>query len=295
MDLVSVLMSTYKEPVSWIEKSVESILSQTYTNIEYVIVIDDPTNKEVVDFLNRKEESDSRIVLVKNEKNIGLVDSLNKGLEYCSGSYIARMDADDISMQNRIEKQMELAKKECADIVGANTQTFFKEKISKEKIIYSSAWACRRVLRWISCCPHPTWLVKKEIYARLNGYRSIMACEDYDFLIRASIAGAKIINCPEPLLLYRDNLDSISHTNNYHQLATAEFLAKGYRNRHVLSLEEINGFLNSQHYENKIMSLKLYDQEHKKNIQRGISLMIRNKYIAIVKYCDYAIGKLRRK
>lgn len=70
MDLVSVLMSTYKEPVSWIEKSVESILSQTYTNIEYVIVIDDPTNKEVVDFLNRKEESDSRIVLVKNEKNI---------------------------------------------------------------------------------------------------------------------------------------------------------------------------------------------------------------------------------
>ena len=69
MDLVSVLMSTYKEPVSWIEKSVESILSQTYTNIEYVIVIDDPTNKEVVDFLNRKEESDSRIVLVKNEKN----------------------------------------------------------------------------------------------------------------------------------------------------------------------------------------------------------------------------------
>ena len=139
MDLVSVLMSTYKEPVSWIEKSVESILSQTYTNIEYVIVIDDPTNKEVVDFLNRKEESDSRIVLVKNEKNIGLVDSLNKGLEYCSGSYIARMDADDISMQNRIEKRMELAKKECADIVGANTQTFFKEKISKEKIIYSSA------------------------------------------------------------------------------------------------------------------------------------------------------------
>ncbi len=122
-----------------------------------------------------------------------------------------------------------------------------------------------------------------------------MACEDYDFLIRASIAGAKIINCPEPLLLYRDNLDSISHTNNYHQLATAEFLAKGYRNRHVLSLEEINGFLNSQHYENKIMSLKLYDQEHKKNIQRGISLMIRNKYIALVKYCDYAIGKLRRK
>ena len=82
-ELVSVLMSTYKEPVVWVEKAVNSILNQTYKNIEFVVIIDDPTNYEVIAFIESVCQKDNRVKLIKNEKNIGLVASLNKGLKFC--------------------------------------------------------------------------------------------------------------------------------------------------------------------------------------------------------------------
>jgi glycosyltransferase involved in cell wall biosynthesis len=132
-ELVSVLMSTYKEPVVWVEKAVNSILNQTYKNIEFVVIIDDPTNYEVIAFIESVCQKDNRVKLIKNEKNIGLVASLNKGLKFCDGKYIARMDADDISMLDRIEKQIIAIQRYCADVVGANTQTFTEQSVCKEK------------------------------------------------------------------------------------------------------------------------------------------------------------------
>ena len=91
MDKISVLMSTYREPIEWIKLSVESIINQTYKNIEYIIIVDDPDNKELISFLSDYENRFEFVKVVINEKNIGLVASLNKGLKYCSGEYIARI------------------------------------------------------------------------------------------------------------------------------------------------------------------------------------------------------------
>ena len=105
MPLVSVLMSNYKTPVSYLKKSIESILNQSTTDLEFVIVNDgskDNSRQVIYEYA----QIDSRIVVVENEQNIGLPRSLNKGIEYCNGEYIARMDTDDICYPDRLEKQV---------------------------------------------------------------------------------------------------------------------------------------------------------------------------------------------
>ena len=79
-ELISVIMSTYNEKAEWIRKSVESILNQTYSNIEFVIVLDNPNNEMIQEVLREYEALDTRVRLVYNENNIGLVKSLNKAL-----------------------------------------------------------------------------------------------------------------------------------------------------------------------------------------------------------------------
>ena len=120
--LISVLMSTYKESVDYIEKSVESILNQTYRNLEFIIVIDDPLNYALINRITKY--NDERIKLIINDRNIGLVSSLNKGLQYCKGDYIARMDADDISHIDRLEKEYNFLIKNDLDLVGTYFRLF---------------------------------------------------------------------------------------------------------------------------------------------------------------------------
>ena len=106
MSRVSVLMCTYQEPLSYVSEAINSILSQTYTDLEYVMVLDDPDNIELLSLLKKYEEKDPRVHIYVNEINVGLTKSLNIGLKCCSGKYIVRIDADDISMLDRIEKQV---------------------------------------------------------------------------------------------------------------------------------------------------------------------------------------------
>ncbi len=103
---VSVIMSIYKEPLEWISLSIESILKQTYSNFEFIIVNDNPDREYNNLLLEEYSHKDNRIVVIKNESNIGLTKSLNKAILFSTGDYIARMDADDISSPNRFEKQL---------------------------------------------------------------------------------------------------------------------------------------------------------------------------------------------
>jgi glycosyltransferase involved in cell wall biosynthesis len=102
---VSVVMSIYKEPLEWIKISIESILKQTYIDFEFIIINDCPDRYENSELLVTYSNLDSRIRVIENESNIGLTRSLNKGLKFANGKYIARMDADDFSLPDRFEKQ----------------------------------------------------------------------------------------------------------------------------------------------------------------------------------------------
>ena len=106
-DLISVVMSNYNTDESYLKASIESILNQTYDNFEFIIVDDCSTNNSI-DII--ESYSDKRIKLIKNTQNMGLTKSLNIALKTAKGEFIARMDADDISLSQRFEKQVEFLK-----------------------------------------------------------------------------------------------------------------------------------------------------------------------------------------
>lgn len=102
---VSVLMSNYKTPVEYLRKAIDSVLNQTFTDFEFIIVNDGSTD-ESKDVLYEYAKKDSRVVIIENEQNLGLPCSLNKGIEAAKGEYIIRMDTDDICYPDRFEKQV---------------------------------------------------------------------------------------------------------------------------------------------------------------------------------------------
>ena len=105
MCLVSIIMSTYKEEEIFLRQAIESILNQSYKDFEYIIILDNPDNNLHIRIIKEYANLDKRIKFYVNEKNMGLTASLNKGLGLAKGKYICRMDADDISINKRIENQ----------------------------------------------------------------------------------------------------------------------------------------------------------------------------------------------
>ena len=103
---VSVLMSVYNTKREYLIEAIESILKQTLSEFEFII-IDDKSTDGSNEILKQYKENDERIVLVENENNLGLTRSLNRGLKIAKGKYIARMDSDDISLPERLERQYE--------------------------------------------------------------------------------------------------------------------------------------------------------------------------------------------
>ena len=129
---VSVILSAYNEEECWFREAVESILNQSYENFELILILDNPNNTLLEGIINEYANKDNRIVYIKNEKNLGLVKSLNKGLEYARGKYIARMDADDISLSDRFEKQIRCFKEDNSlSIVGGNIKEFIEYCVAK--------------------------------------------------------------------------------------------------------------------------------------------------------------------
>ena len=119
--MISIIMSTYNEPLSLVKKSVESILTQSFKDFEFIIILDNPKNFEVNNYIKLLKNIDSRINVIENEKNIGLAKSLNKALMTAKGNIIARMDADDISYKDRIKLEYEYLCKNEYDLISIYT------------------------------------------------------------------------------------------------------------------------------------------------------------------------------
>lgn len=106
-DLVSVIMSNYNTPEEYLRASIESILNQTYQNFEFIIVDDCSTDNSLSII---ESYTDDRIKIIKNPQNLGITKSLNRALAVARGEFVARMDADDISLETRFAKQVEFLK-----------------------------------------------------------------------------------------------------------------------------------------------------------------------------------------
>ncbi len=238
---LSVIMSTYREPENYLRLSVQSILDQTFTDFEFLIVIDDPENAAMEQWLSEYAARDSRIHLIKNETNLGLVGSLNRALQDAQGEFVARMDADDISSPDRFEKELHYLQEQQLDLVGSLTQRI-DENGDEIPGVVSRHYPPNIIMRSLmiaDCVPHSSWLLKRELYTALHGYREIPRAEDYDFLLRALKAGFRIGLCDEYLIQYRNVSNSISHSALLQQRLTAKYLVKNYHRLEHVSTEEL--------------------------------------------------------
>ena len=205
--LISVIMPCYNSE-DYIEEAIESILNQTYNNIE-VIIADDCSTDKSFDLIKRYTKKDKRVRCFKNKNNIGCTKTLNKLVEQAKGKYIARMDADDISFEDRIEKQFKLLTKHNYDVLGTNI--IFIDSLGNKKNKRRYRNNISSIIKSENPLAHPTVLMKKkllEIYGCYN--ERFVTTQDYDLWLRLWSHGCKIGIVDEYCLYYRIHEDGVS-------------------------------------------------------------------------------------
>ncbi len=220
---ISVIMPVYNGE-KYLKEAIESILNQTFRDFEFIIINDGSTDKtlEII-----QSFADPRIRLI-NQENKGIICSLNKGIAESRGKYIARMDADDISLPERFEKQYKFLENnqeygiigatfliinEGNQITGANAVLLKDEDLKKEIIIETTFG-------------HGTVMMKKSILNVIEYYNpKALHAEDFDLWTRFA-EKSKMANLPEALYLWRDNPQGISRTKELIQSKSAQKIQK---------------------------------------------------------------------
>lgn len=204
----SVLMTVYKnDNPAYFHKSLMSMLTQTYMPDEVVLVKDGPITKEleaVIDNINI--DFPNMLQVLSLEKNVGLGLALNEGIKVCRNELIARMDADDISMKNRCELQLNEFKKDpTLDIVGSAVDEFIGNErniLCKRSVPLTHEEICR-FARQRDPFNHPTVMYRKKSIIAVGGYSDLRKNQDTDLWIKMIMNNAKTKNISSSLVLFR--------------------------------------------------------------------------------------------
>ncbi len=214
--LVSVVLPV-RNGGEFLVEAVGSILSQTFKNLE-LLLIDDHSTDDAIESLDK---NDPRLKII-NSKGNGVVDAFNTGFEAARGAYIARMDADDISLPGRIKQQLDyLDEHHRVDISGCCVDIFSEAGIQGGLERYQSWLNSVRTPEQVhqqifieSPLPNPSLMFRNAALQRLGGYRNNHWPEDYDLLLRADAAHMRM-GKPEPVLLrWREHESRITHTDS---------------------------------------------------------------------------------
>jgi glycosyltransferase involved in cell wall biosynthesis len=206
--LVSILIPTYNS-VDFVEDTVRSIMNQTYTNIE-IVIVDDASTDGTMKILEKLSKEDKRIKLSQNKKNLGITDNMNNGIHKCIGKYIAILDGDDWAYPYRIEEQVKLMEKDEEVVLCAGYMDICDENLNvkttrtyplKDKEI-------RRAMVKYDPISHPSSMWRKDALLKTDLYsKNFPICRDYDLIVRISKFG-KYENVPKSLIKYRVRKDS---------------------------------------------------------------------------------------
>ena len=223
---ISVIMAVYREPDIWLRKAIDSVLNQSFSDFELILILDDPGNERIKTLTGSYAVQDQRVKVLPNAENRGLARSLNRGLETAKGRYIARMDGDDIAYPERLEKQHAFMEShpEIA-LCGAWTTRINEngERIGESRFFNDPA-LLQRLIPYRTVLSHPTWFGRKEVFDQMNGYRPFPAAQDYDLAYRLLDGDYRLSNLQEPLLYYRMNPNSITNSRTYVQRVCVEYI-----------------------------------------------------------------------
>lgn len=221
----SVLMSVYyKENPDYLDYSIHSMLKQTIFPKEFVIVKDGELTEPLDNIIEKyNKQYPNLFKIVQLEKNMGLGLALKEGILNCSYDFIARMDSDDYSLPNRIEKEFEMFEKMPElGLVGCNVEEF-EEKIENVKCHVILPETNEEIVKFSKRrCPfrHPSLLYKKSEVLGAGNYRDFYLCEDYDLYVRMIRNNCKCYNIQEPLVYMRISKDFFKRRGGWKYMKT---------------------------------------------------------------------------
>ncbi len=206
---ISVIIPVFNA-APFLQESIESILNQTFSDFE-LIVLNDKSTDESLEIIKKFQSKDNRIIIFDKDQNVGPANLRNEGINAARGEFIALMDADDIAIPTRFEKQLTVLKNNPEIGVCGTGFTFFGSKKNKT-IKHSTSHDAIKVSFLHSCnIGNPTVMFKKEILGDLKFDNDFVPAEDYDLWSRL-LAKTHFYNIPESLLNYRQHDNNISKT-----------------------------------------------------------------------------------
>ena len=247
---VSVLIPTYNVE-RFVEKAVRSIMQQTYTNLE-IIIVDDCSTDNTFTILEKLAKEDNRIKLYKNEVNKKIVETLNFALTQATGKYIARMDGDDYSYPNRIEiLHNYLQKNQEIKLVGSNI--FLVD--DKDNIIQKDNYPEKF---------ENIMMTYKKVYEEYGNYR-IAGVEDYDFILRLISNKVKLANVQEYIYSVRLREGNTISSLGLLQIKQSNYVKKLYKERMAnsshtdsYSIEKLKNILATSSFQRKMYNISSF-------------------------------------
>ena len=209
----------------YLPEALDSILAQTYTNFEFII-IDDGSTDGSLNVLQQYQKRDARIRLISRE-NRNLATTLNDIIDLAQGKWIARMDQDDIALPERFERQLQWLEQTDADICGSWVRRF---GTSDKRVVRLRQTDDAIKMELLFCSPlaHPSVMMKTERLKQLRYDKAWETAEDYDLWERAAEAGWKMANVPEVLLMYRLHVAQVSIANSLRQHQLTQEIRRRY-------------------------------------------------------------------
>lgn len=204
----SVLMSVYrKEKAENLREAMDSIWRQTAPADEFILMCDGPLTAELDEVIAQEEKAHSgTLKVIRLAENGGLGNALNIGIRHCRNELIARMDSDDISRDERCEKQLAVFAAQPETCIVSGTVEEFTKTIADVKTARALPETHEEILRFArrrSPFNHPCVMYRKSAVEAAGGYRSIYLLEDYHLWIRMLQRGCRGYNLQEPLLWMR--------------------------------------------------------------------------------------------
>jgi len=247
MPKVSVIMPVFNGE-RYLSESITSVLEQSLEDLEFIIINDGSTDNTSRILRSFRDE---RLRLFEREHQ-GLVPSLNEAIQLSKSRYIARMDADDIAMKDRLRLQYDfMASHPGIDILGGQAEVIDETGKTICKTQNPLSWQnISKLIKYACPLCHPTYFVRKGVYALTEGYRELLPpAEDYDFLLRAFEMGCVMRNLPDIVIKYRQSQGGMTFRNFQRTIFFAEAVQKMHRLRVYQKQGEAKIFFKLQTYQ----------------------------------------------
>lgn len=267
---ISVVMSVYNGE-RYLKEAIESILNQTFTDFEFII-IDDGSTDESAAIIN--SYSDTRIRLIQQE-NKGLATALNRSIKAAEGKYIVRMDADDISMGNRLEKQFEFLERH-TECVAVGTNAVVIDMNGKLLYISSQLTDWKEIKKILPATPfyHSSTILCREVVVKCGGYYEKLKYGGQDLILFNKMARfGELRNINEPLIKYRLRPSATTNrspkTNLIMRRIFNNILANGTISQPDLNLLQSITQKRSERWKKSNYYLRIGKAYIERNLQRG--------------------------